>query len=89
MKRERKAVVEFTEQDDAILTLEDTWSQKYSSKSDAIRQELGMTVLHYQIRLNELLDCPEAIYARPTTVARLRRLRESRLAERRGPLNRR
>lgn len=72
-----------SEAEEEILTFEETWSQTYPTKSEGIRDTFGVTPTIYHIRLNRLLDNPAAIYAHPVTVARLRRLRESRRFERR------
>lgn len=73
-----------SEEDLAVLELEDGWQKNYSTKAEAIRRELGWSTTKYYIRLNLLLDNPEAIYSRPVTVGRLRRLREARTDERGG-----
>lgn len=75
---------ELNEEDLLVLELEETWQEKFSTKPEAIRQTLGWSVTKYHIRLNRLLDDAVAIYARPVTVSRLRRLREARSAERGG-----
>lgn len=67
-----------------ILDFEESWNESHSNKIQAIRDVFNMTSTVYYIRLNALLDNPEAIYARPVTVSRLRRLREKRASERRS-----
>ncbi|MFF7554663.1 DUF3263 domain-containing protein [Streptomyces olivaceus] len=52
------------------------------AKERAIREELGLAPVRYYQLLNALLDDPRALAADPVTVNRLRRIRESRRAER-------
>ncbi|MDO5724261.1 MAG: DUF3263 domain-containing protein [Flaviflexus sp.] len=73
---------QLSEEDCAILDLEENWRASYASKSDAVRDVFGWTMTRYHIRLAALLDDPAAIYARPVTVGRLRRLRDRRENER-------
>lgn len=73
---------QLSEEDGAILDLEENWRSRYDSKSEAVRDTFGWTMTRYHIRLNALLDDPAAIYSRPVTVGRLRRLRDRRENER-------
>jgi hypothetical protein len=66
-----------SEQDRAILDLEAKWFRHAGSKEQAIF-ELGMPATRYYQRLNRLIDSPDAVRHYPTTVNRLRRLRERR-----------
>lgn len=75
---------ELDAEDLAVLELEETWQENFSTKQEAIRTTLGWSATKYYIRLNRLLDDAAAIYAKPVTVSRLRRLREARSAERGG-----
>ncbi|WP_182354334.1 DUF3263 domain-containing protein [Flaviflexus huanghaiensis] len=75
---------ELSGEDAAVLELEETWQERYATKAEAIRATFGWTSSKYHIRLNSLLDNETAIYAKPVTVGRLRRLREARSAERGG-----
>lgn len=77
-------MTELSEEDLAILDLEENWSTKFETKAEAIRQTFGWSTTRYHIRLNLLLDHPDAIYSRPVTVSRLRRLRDGRAGERGG-----
>ena len=48
------------------------------AKEQAILDEFGWSTTAYYLRLNALLDRPEALVADPMLVKRLRRLRDSR-----------
>lgn len=69
---------ELTERQLAILGFERKWWNQASAKEQAIRDELGHSPVRYYQLLNQLLDNPAALAADPTTVKRLRRIRESR-----------
>lgn len=73
---------ELNEEDLRVLELEETWQEKFSTKAEAIRQTFGWSATKYHIRLNRLLEDATAIYAKPVTVGRLRRIRETRSIER-------
>ncbi|MBM9432436.1 DUF3263 domain-containing protein [Flaviflexus equikiangi] len=75
-------MADLSDEDLLVLELEDTWQDRFPTKAEAIRQTLGWSTTKYHIRLNRLLDDTAAIYAKPVTVGRLRRLREARAAER-------
>lgn len=62
----------------AILSFERKWWNQASVKEQAIRDELGYFPVRYYQLLNQLLDNPAALAADPSTVKRLRRIRESR-----------
>ncbi|MEU6522444.1 DUF3263 domain-containing protein [Streptomyces sp. NPDC046924] len=51
-------------------------------KERAIREELGLAPVRYYQLLNALLDDPRALAHDPVTVNRLRRVRDSRRAQR-------
>ncbi|MER7229781.1 DUF3263 domain-containing protein [Streptomyces olivaceus] len=65
-----------------ILALERRGFPGPGAKERAIREELGLAPVRYYQLLNALLDDPHALAADPVTVNRLRRIRESRRAER-------
>ncbi|MBZ6230971.1 DUF3263 domain-containing protein [Streptomyces olivaceus] len=65
-----------------ILALERRGFPGPGAKERAIREELGLAPVRYYQLLNALLDDPRALTADPVTVNRLRRIRESRRAER-------
>ena len=75
---------ELSSEDLAVLELEESWQETYATKAEAIRATFGWSSAKYHIRLYRLLDDAAAIYAKPVTVSRLRRLREARTAERGG-----
>jgi hypothetical protein len=59
------------------LALEGQFWQTSGAKEDAVRQELGMTLVRYYRRLNQLVDGEAALAHDPVTVNRLRRIRSS------------
>ncbi|MGJ5898770.1 DUF3263 domain-containing protein [Streptomyces sp. V2] len=65
-----------------ILALERRPFSSPGTKERAIREELGLSPVHYYQLLNALLDDPRALTLDPVTVNRLRRVRESRREER-------
>ena len=74
-----------SDEDEAILELEERRYLRPGRKVEAIRQELGLTELRYYQRLNALLDVPEAEALHPQLVHRLRRLRDKRQRGRPNP----
>ena len=68
-----------------VLELEETWQDRFPTKAEAISATFGWSAVKYHIRLNRLLDDAAAIYTKPVTVSRLRRLRDARSAERGSP----
>lgn len=69
-----------TDQDKAILDFETehSWWKYAGAKEAEIRDRFDLSPTRYYQRLNELLDDPEAATYSPTTVHRLRRLRDRR-----------
>ncbi|MGW1724859.1 DUF3263 domain-containing protein [Streptomyces sp. NPDC002306] len=65
-----------------ILALERRGFPGAGAKERAIREELGLAPVRYYQLLNALLDDERALAADPVTVNRLRRVRDSRRAER-------
>ncbi|GAQ54625.1 DUF3263 domain-containing protein [Streptomyces acidiscabies] len=65
-----------------ILALERRSFPSPGIKERAIREDLGMSPVHYYQLLNALLDDPRALALDPVTVNRLRRVREGRREER-------
>jgi hypothetical protein len=65
-----------------ILALERRGFSGPGAKERAIREQLGLSPVRYYQLLNALLDDERALAADPVTVNRLRRVRESRRAER-------
>lgn len=71
-----------TAEQSQILDFEERWTDQFSTKAEGIRATFDISPSIYHIRLNALLDNPAALYARPMTVSRLRRLRDARQVER-------
>lgn len=65
-----------------IPTFEDQRSRYAGAKNAAVRERFGWRMATYQLRLNALLDRPEAAAYAPVLVGRLRRLRSKRRAAR-------
>ncbi|MCF2706982.1 DUF3263 domain-containing protein [Arcanobacterium haemolyticum] len=72
-----------TDEQRAILDLEESWVPRSGKKSRAIH-ELGMSESRYYIVLSQLLENPLAELDRPELVRRMRRLRDRRARERHG-----
>ncbi|MEU1596579.1 DUF3263 domain-containing protein [Streptomyces sp. NPDC005708] len=73
---------DLTPREKAILALEGHGFSGPGAKERAIREQLGLAPVRYYQLLNALLDDPRALAHAPVTVNRLRRVRESRRAER-------
>lgn len=65
------------ERDRLILALEGRTFRYVGAKERAIREEIGISKVAYYVRLNALLDEPEALRAAPAVVHRLRARRTS------------
>lgn len=66
-----------------ILDFEDTWTGRAGgAKHEAIRDTLNIPPATYYLLLGRIIDTIEAEQARPQLVHRLRRVRETRRAER-------
>ncbi|GAB1336320.1 hypothetical protein ACE1SV_29100 [Streptomyces sp. E-15] len=76
------AVMELGSREKAILALERRGFSGAGAKERAIREELGLAPVRYYQLLNALLDDARALAHDPVTVNRLRRVRETRRAER-------
>ena len=70
--------------DRAILDLERQRWKYPAKKEERALAELRLTPTRYHVRLNALLDNPEAEAVEPVLVRRLRRLRDARRAQRSG-----
>ena len=70
------------ERERAVLALERRGFPGPGAKERAIREELGLAPVRYYQLLNALLDDERALAHDPVTVNRLRRVRETRRAER-------
>ncbi|MEU6218331.1 DUF3263 domain-containing protein [Streptomyces sp. NPDC047022] len=73
---------ELTPREEAVLALEGRSFPGPGVKERAIREQLGLAPVRYYQLLNALLDDPRALAHAPVTVNRLRRVRDSRRAER-------
>ncbi|MGW9025032.1 DUF3263 domain-containing protein [Streptomyces sp. NPDC055722] len=73
---------DLTPREKAILALEGRGFSGPGAKERAVREQLGLAPVRYYQLLNALLDDPRALAHAPVTVNRLRRVRESRRAER-------
>lgn len=62
----------------AMLDFESGWWKYSGAKEEEIRQRFDLPAVRYYQRLNELIDRPEALEARPQVVKRLRRIRDRR-----------
>ncbi|GGW65939.1 hypothetical protein GCM10010503_48940 [Streptomyces lucensis JCM 4490] len=74
--------MELGHREQAILALERRNFPGPGAKERAIREELDLSPVRYYQLLNALLDDERALSHDPVTVNRLRRVRESRRAER-------
>ena len=66
-----------TDRDRRILELEARTFRYVGAKERAIREELGISRTAYYVRLNALLDDPQALRSAPATINRLRDRRTS------------
>lgn len=67
-----------------LLAFESRRYRHRGAKEEAITVELGMSPNRYEQRLNLIINEPVALIAAPMLVIRLRRLRDTRRAARRG-----
>jgi len=68
-------VTPLTAEELAVLDFEDQWWRHPGAKEAELRARFGLHPTRYYQRLAALIDRPEALAARPTTVLRLQRLR--------------
>ena len=73
---------DLTDRDKAILTLEAAWPRHSGMKEETIREKLGLSSARYYQLLGRLIDTEAALEFDPLLVRRLRRLRDSRAAQR-------
>ncbi|MDO5662444.1 MAG: DUF3263 domain-containing protein [Brachybacterium sp.] len=66
-----------SDRDQRILALESRTFRFVGAKERRIREELGMSPTAYYVRLNSLLEEPEALRTAPALVHRLRARRTS------------
>ncbi|MEW2284976.1 DUF3263 domain-containing protein [Streptomyces sp. NPDC047841] len=74
--------MELGTREQAVLALERRAFPGPGAKERAIREELDLSPVRYYQLLNALLDDERALAHDPVTVNRLRRIRETRRAER-------
>ncbi|UWF77049.1 MULTISPECIES: DUF3263 domain-containing protein [Microbacterium] len=73
---------ELTDRDRAILALEAAWPRHGGMKEETIRAQLGMSPARYYQLLGRLIDSEAALEHDPLLVRRLRRIRDTRSAQR-------
>jgi hypothetical protein len=76
-------MAELTDEHRAVLDFEGAWFKEMSPKGSAVRQQFDRSLAEHQQLVAWLIRQPEALSYAPTTVRRLQRLRDRRLAERR------
>lgn len=76
-------MAELTEEHRAVLDFEGAWLKNMSPKGPAVRQQFGRSLIEHQQLVAWLLRQPEALEYAPSTVRRLQRQRDRRLAQRR------
>lgn len=72
-----RGVSSLSDRDLRILALEGRTFRYVGAKERAIREQIGLSRTAYYVRLNALLDEPDALRAAPAVVNRLRRRRTS------------
>lgn len=77
-------MTELSGDEQAMLAFERSWWKYAGAKESAIREQFGISATAYYQRLGRLMERPEAYMHDPVLVKRLRRLRETRAAARRG-----
>ncbi len=81
MADEKSEVSEF---ELSVLEFERGWWRHGKTRDQAIRKVMSMSPIKYHLLLSHMLDSERVWRADPVLVDRLRRLRDERLAERRG-----
>ncbi|MBW8750106.1 MAG: DUF3263 domain-containing protein [Propionibacteriales bacterium] len=76
-------MADLTDEHRAMLDFERVHWRYPAGKESEVRERFGLSLSTYQKRLNALLDEPAAVQYAPSTVRRLRRLRQKRIAARR------
>lgn len=74
-----------SDRDHRILALEERTFRYVGAKERAIREEIGISRTAYYVRLNTLLDEPEALRIAPAMIHRLRDRRTSAQGPDEGP----
>lgn len=73
-----------SERDKEMLTFENLWWKYQGFKDSAIRERFDLSPVHYYLRLNMLIETEEALAFNPMVVNRLRRLKATRLRQRKS-----
>ncbi|MDO4606705.1 MAG: DUF3263 domain-containing protein [Bowdeniella nasicola] len=73
---------QLSERDTQMLDFENQYWRFVGAKERAIRQRFDLTPTQYYVLLNELIDRPEALAAKPLLIRRLQAQRETRQARR-------
>lgn len=73
-----------TDLEQQLLAFEGLWWRQHGAKEAVVRERFGWLPTEHYRRLNLLLDEPAALAIQPSTVLRLRRLREQRARRRRA-----
>jgi hypothetical protein len=76
-------MAELTDEHRAVLDFEGAWLKNMSPKGAAVRERFDRTLAEHEQLVARLIREPEALEYAPTTVRRLQRLRDRRLAQRR------
>jgi hypothetical protein len=67
-----------TDDEPAMSELERSWFTYAGAKEAAIVERFGVSASVHYLRLNALIDRPDALAADPMTVRRLQRMRDAR-----------
>jgi len=76
-------MADLTDEHRAVLDFEGGWFRDMGPKEAAVRERFGHSLAEHHQLVAWLIRQPEALDHAPTTVRRLRRLRDQRLAHRR------
>ena len=77
-------ITRLTDEHRAVLDFEDQWFTEMTPKGAAVHELFGRPLVEHQRLVAWLIRQPEALEYAPTTVRRLQRLRDARLAARRS-----
>jgi hypothetical protein len=76
-------MAELTDMHRAVLDFEGQWFTEMTPKHAAVHERFGHSLAEHHRLVAWIIRQPEAVAHAPTTVRRLRRLRDRRLAQRR------
>ena len=77
------AMPELTDEHRAVLDFEEAWLRSRDPKGPAVRDRFDRSLVEHQQLVARLIRQSEALEYAPTTVRRLQRQRDQRLAQRR------